>query len=436
MFYKELGINPKKPYMITFVGGGGKTSHMFKLANELKRFGNVLVTTTTKILLPDENSYDYLFVLETDNLTVNKNGVTLLAQNINENKKLSGVDKYFLDDLYEKKSFKFILIEADGAKEKPLKAPNDTEPIIPLNTNINIGIIGVDALDKKVEEVCFRENLFKNITKKDKDEIVDDNSILSLISHDKGLFKDTPKKCKKFFIISKCDNKENKERALKVLDRALSCSNIDRLFLSSVNNNFINRVFVDVCGIIMASGLSRRMGKNKLLMKVENESMIERIVKACVSSNLKKVIVVYNKIEVKEKIKGYNLELLYNKNPEVGQSMSIKLGLDRANRINPKGYMFLVGDQPFIQSKLINSLLSEFIENNENIIIPKYREKNGNPVVFPKGLSEKFNALQGDSGGREIIKKYDKIKYLKFEDDIQGFDIDTKEDYEHINDLL
>lgn len=436
MFYKEIGLNPKKPYMISFVGGGGKTSHMLRLANELKKFGNVLVTTTTKILIPEKKDYDNLVILENNNLETPEKGITVLAKSINKDNKIVGVDKDYLDNLYSENRFQFILIEADGAKEKPLKAPNETEPIIPLKTNINIGIIGGDALDRKINAVCFREDIFNNITGKSSGDLVDDESIVKLLNHDKGLFKDTPKNAKRYFIISKCDDNSKRERARILLNKVLSCKNIDKVFLTSIHKNFIEAVSINVCGVIMGSGLSRRMGSNKLLMELQNESMIEKVVRESVSSHLKSVAVVYNKDEVRDKVEGNNIEIIYNKSPEVGQSMSIKVGLEGIHNSEAEGYMFLVGDQPLVDSRLINSLLNKFKENKDNIILPKYKGINGNPVIFPSILKDKLSSLSGDLGGREIIKGYGKVTYLDVESSLQGFDVDTKEDYQYIKDFL
>lgn len=431
MFFRELGLNPRETYMISFVGGGGKTSHMLHLSKELKEFGNVLITTTTKILLPDKKDYDNLVILEEENLKVSS-GVTLLAQSINPDGKIFGVDKELLDNLYKEKIFQFILVEADGAKEKPLKAPNETEPIIPDNTDINIGIIGVDALDRRVEEVCFREELFKDITGKDKTDLVDKDAIIDILSHKKGIFKDTPEECRRFFILSKCDDVTSREKAKNILKYLLGIDSISRLFFSSIHENFIKRVYANVTGIIMASGLSRRMGSNKLLLKLKERTIIENVVRESVLSCLKDVIVVYNKNDVREKIESYNTKCVYNKNPEVGQSEAIKVGLEKINEQDINGIMFIVGDQPLISSNLINKLLIEFSENNEYIVIPMYDGKNGSPVIFPANLINKLKSLKGDTGGKEVIKAYSKIKKVCIEDKIQGFDIDTREDYEFL----
>ncbi|KMT22080.1 selenium cofactor biosynthesis protein YqeC [Clostridium cylindrosporum] len=436
--YKELGINTKKSCMISFVGGGGKTSHMFTLAKELKNFGRVLVTTTTKIFLPSKDEYDNLIVLDNESNEIfneSIDGITLLAKEINSENKVVGVDKTILDDIYIKGLYKFILVEADGAKCKPLKAPKEGEPIIPSKTNINIGIIGFDALDKKVEDVCFRDDIFTSITGKSGKELVDDDSILSLINNKFGLFKNTPNKCKRFFIVSKCDTNLSENRAIVLLKKVMKTEDVDRVFISSIFEGKFKRICIDVCGIVMASGLSRRMGSNKLIMKVNDEPMVETVIKEATLSHLKKVIVVYNKDEVLNIIKNYHVDCIYNPSPETGQSISVKLGLNESDKEDYIGFMFFVSDQPFITSTLINKILSEFVEKVDNIVIPIYNGKNGTPVVFPSYLREEFKSLDGDNGGREIIRNSQKVTKLKIENARLGMDVDTPEVYDSLRRL-
>lgn len=433
--YKELGINPNRKYMITFVGGGGKTSLMFSLAKNLKRFGSVLITTTTKILVPERTEYDNLILLQEEKnnlLDFSKKGITLLGNKINkENNKVVGVESSLLDDLYQNGKFQFILVEADGAKHMPIKASNNGEPIVPSKTDINIGVIGFDALDKKICDICFRSEIFEKITGISKESIVDDEAIISLIKNDIGLFKNTPENTKKFFIINKCDSKEKIERAKILLEKVIY-EDVDRVFITSVYKKFMERVYINVCGIIMASGLSRRMGQNKLTMKVNDVSMIENVVRECSLSNLRKVLIVYNKGEVLEEVKDYPISYVYNQSAEEGQSASIKLGIKSLDNMDLDGYMFLVGDQPFIKSSVINTLLRNFKRNYHNIVLPIYDDKNGSPVIFPKCLRKDFNSLKGDLGGREIIRNYKNITKVNIKDPMLGIDIDTPEEYESL----
>ena len=155
-------------------------------------------------------------------------------------------------------------------------------------------------------------------------------------------------------------------------------------------------------GIILASGFSRRMGKNKLLMKIGEETILEKVIKEIKKSNISNIILVAREdniinLGIKEKLK-----VVINDNAIYGQSNAIKLGLTKADL--DKNFMFFCGDQPFIDSFSINKLVESSLNFKDNIIIPKVKDKIGSPIIFPNYLKFQLDKLEGDVGGREVIK--------------------------------
>lgn len=183
-----------------------------------------------------------------------------------------------------------------------------------------------------------------------------------------------------------------------------------------------------VSGIIMASGFSRRMGQCKLLMNYGNRPIIDIIMEALEKSSLSPKLVVTGKEEIMELALKRNLQVIINERGSLGQSESIKLGV--LNSLEVHGYAFIVGDQPFINARFLNSLVEEFEKQGDKIIVPVYQGLKGNPVIFPVKYRDDFLSLQGDVGGRVILNKYKgEIKYLEINEERFLKDIDTKEDY-------
>ena len=182
-------------------------------------------------------------------------------------------------------------------------------------------------------------------------------------------------------------------------------------------------------GIILASGFSRRMGQNKLLMKINNKEIIRTVIQEIKKSNITKIILVARdenviKIGIEE-----NITVIKNNNSDLGQSESIKLGVKEANPEND--FMFFCGDQPFLDKDSINKLIEESRKCEENIIIPKVKEKYGNPVIFPRRFKYELENLKGDIGGKQIINNNKKIvKYIEIDNELFLKDIDTIEEYE------
>jgi len=182
-----------------------------------------------------------------------------------------------------------------------------------------------------------------------------------------------------------------------------------------------------ITGIILASGFSNRMKRDKLLMEIEGIPMVERVIQSSIKSKLDEVILVYRVNEVKKLGIKYGVKLVYNPKAHLGQSEGLKLGVKEAK---PGAYMFLMGDMPFITEDLINRLIEEFIEDESNIIVPYYNNKRGMPTIFPYSLRGELLNIEGDIGGRRIIEDNPfLVKKVYIDNCILGLDIDTQEEY-------
>ena len=104
-----------------------------------------------------------------------------------------------------------------------------------------------------------------------------------------------------------------------------------------------------ISAIIMASGFSRRMGENKLLMKYNNKFLIQYTLDTISKCNFEDKVVVTQYEKVKEIGENLNFKVVINEHSNKGQSESIKLGIKNCKE--SEGYMFFVGDQPLLEGK-------------------------------------------------------------------------------------
>ena len=188
--YNSLGLDINKIEIISFVGGGGKTTTIFTLGEELKSLGKkVLITTTTK-MSSEKREYDYYFLGNIDEKFSPINGsISIFGEKI-KGPKLIGSSLEKLDVIIDRGIFDFILIEADGARRRPIKAMASHEPVISKYSTKTIGVIGMDCLDKIIEDIVHRPELFIDIVGKDIKQNVSEKDIVKLALHPKGLFKD------------------------------------------------------------------------------------------------------------------------------------------------------------------------------------------------------------------------------------------------------
>ena len=193
--------------------------------------------------------------------------------------------------------------------------------------------------------------------------------------------------------------------------------------------------------VIMASGASKRMGQNKLLLKYSGMSFIENIINKVLNSGFYEINLVTSYDEIVdicvdvlrademryEKCKDFIITR--NNNPDEGISESIRLGVK--NLKNCDAYMFFTSDQPKLSIQTIKKIMNEAVKNE--IIIPKYNDENGSPAVFGADFRKELLNIEGDLGGRQLIQNnIEKVKYLDIKNGEEGTDIDTQEEYKKL----
>lgn len=191
-----------------------------------------------------------------------------------------------------------------------------------------------------------------------------------------------------------------------------------------------------ITGIILASGFSFRMKKDKLLLKVDKEYIIEKLIKEVKKSELDEALLIFRSEEVGKIGEKHGIKTVYNEKAYLGQSESLKLGIMHSN-INSEAFMFLVGDQPFLDSSTINKLLFEYRNTPQNIIVPCYGNNRGNPTIFPSVFKGDLLKIEGDIGGRLVMEKYPYlIRQIYIENERIGLDIDTSMSYENMKNII
>lgn len=229
--YKHLGLRLNRGQVISIVGGGGKTTAMFILAKELKELGKkILITTTTNIFVPEKETYDNFFLKEDKLSGIKASTISILGERIVDGK-IKGPDTNDLEAIIKKDLFDFYLIEADGAKRKPIKAPNTYEPILVDSTTVTLGLIGLDALFKNIVETSHRSNLLMNLLVKDPQDIIEANDIVTLVLHKDGLFKDY--KGKRILLLNKAIDEKRIEQAEFIKDK-LKDHNFDMVLIADI----------------------------------------------------------------------------------------------------------------------------------------------------------------------------------------------------------
>ena len=232
--------------VISLVGAGGKTSLMFALAREFIEAGmTVITTTTTKIYVPSQKQSAHIATSESvedilsqaRNLVKKYPHVTTAAGYSTDNRKLIGLSPESVDVLRESDLFQWIIVEADGAAGKTLKAPAPHEPVIPESTRTLVAVSGLNAVGKPLtDQWVFRPEVFSMLTGLKIGDPVTETAIIDVLIHKNGMMKGAPVHAEKiaFFNQTEKPNKTASGKAIFDLLLTKSKTGLKRAILATL----------------------------------------------------------------------------------------------------------------------------------------------------------------------------------------------------------
>ena len=238
----------KERAFVSLVGAGGKSSVLQTIAKELLRQQKKIIVTTTTRMFTDQISpfLEGGLLIDSSNQKIiedktrlffkqSKTGIVIPIKRYfaeNEREKFGGPEVYQLNKWWQEGLADFFIIEADGAKGRPIKAPSYHEPVIPQATTDVVGVIGIDALGLRLEEEnVFRSSLFSCLTGLKHGEEINLHTIIRLVNHPYGLYKNSPQGARLHLFLNKVNNEARsalaEELAYQILENnRISISNI------------------------------------------------------------------------------------------------------------------------------------------------------------------------------------------------------------------
>jgi probable selenium-dependent hydroxylase accessory protein YqeC len=238
-----LGLRARE--MISLTGAGGKTTLMFCLARELVLQGKkVITTTTTKILEPSEIESPQLFVSDDETEMrefvshhLGKYGHITLAKDRIGGGKLKGISPELADSLWNLYDIDVLIIEADGAAGRPVKAPREGEPVIPSSTTLVVAVLGLDGVGKELnDQNVFQTKRVSKLTGIPEDEKITEEGMALLMTHPEGLFKGAPNLARLAAFLNKVDVPDGVAKAKKITRNIFEKKDvkIDRVILGQL----------------------------------------------------------------------------------------------------------------------------------------------------------------------------------------------------------
>ncbi len=187
--------------LISFIGGGGKTTTIKYLAEQFAKAGEkVIITTTTHIQRPSF-FMDIGYAHELKNFAWTNNPLWIGRS---EGRKLSSIRIAEVEKLIYYADV--VLVEADGAKMHPIKVPAGHEPVLPQGTDTAVICMGVDAVGLPASKVCFRYNIARKLYHWDDNHILSEADAARILTDRKAGLKNINDDIRVMYLINKADN--------------------------------------------------------------------------------------------------------------------------------------------------------------------------------------------------------------------------------------
>ena len=184
-----------------------------------------------------------------------------------------------------------------------------------------------------------------------------------------------------------------------------------------------------IAAVVLAAGLSSRMGSNKLLSEWRGKPLLRWVVEAATASDASPVIVVTGNeaSKVQTALQGLDVVFVHNRDFADGLSTSLKAAIASVPQ-SADGVLVLLGDMPQLRTNLINRMVAAFSPpDNRAICIATHEHRRGNPVLWARSFFPAIDTLTGDEGAKRIIGEHEAV-VCEIEADASVLrDIDTPE---------
>jgi molybdenum cofactor cytidylyltransferase len=355
-------------------------------------------------------------------------GVVALTGRVERDQRIGGLPAQVLGALAARARQERLplLIEADGAHMRPLKAPAEHEPAIPPFVEEVIVVAGLSGLGQPLrEQWVHRPERFAALSGLSLGETITPGALQRVLLHPRGGMKNIPPGARRKALLSQADTPERQSLAQGIGEGLLGA------FLAVViaGEERVHAVLEPTAGIILAAGGSQRFGQPKQLLTWQGEPLVRRAALTAQRAGLSPVIAVVGAHagQVEKALDGLEVQIARNADWQNGQSTSVRAGVE-AIPAESGAVIFLLVDQPRVSPELVRALAATHRQGLASIVAPLIEGRRGNPVLFDRDLFPALLTLSGDQGGRALFSRYP-VEWLPWHDAGLLLDIDTPEDY-------
>lgn len=230
-----LGLE-ESPQLIAIVGGGGKSSLMFALGEQLP--GRVVLTTTTRIFAAQiELAPEACSTEDPDfEAVVARAEKTLLVTGGTEGERATGVPSALPEDFLTQGWADWVVVEADGSRMLPAKAPAEHEPVIPRATTLVVAVAGIDCLEGPIHERVHRPERVSALTRLRESDALTPEALATLLTSSDGGRKNVEERTRFVVLLNKVETESRRNAARKVAAAALEHPGVDAVAIGALRS--------------------------------------------------------------------------------------------------------------------------------------------------------------------------------------------------------
>jgi molybdenum cofactor cytidylyltransferase len=443
--------------LVSITGGGGKSSLMFALAGALS--GRVIMTTTTRIFAAQTKLAEAIWVVPAGLRTIREEGRTsvdvgfaaesgqlarlgeLLERHsrclvIGEilGEKASGVPLELPGRLLARADVDYVLVEADGSRMRPCKAPAGHEPVVPPETTVLVPVAGIDALGGRLVDVAHRPERVATLTALKPGDEMTASALAALISHPDGGLKGAPSQSRVVPLLNKVTTSEQSHAANEVARLLLQNERIDSVVVGAMRESRpLCGVQRRVTAVVLAAGEGKRMGRSKQLLPWGETTVLGKTLDHVRESAAHDMLVIsgHDAAAVEAIARERDIAAVRNPGYVAGEMLSSLQVAIRQLPQNRSAVLVMLADQPMVEPEVIDLILDAFYKGQGDLLVPSFRGRRGNPVLIARRYFPELLALPEGAAPRDLLQRYpDEVNMVEVDTDSILRDLDRPEDYE------
>jgi molybdenum cofactor cytidylyltransferase len=444
----RVGLND----VVALTGGGGKTTTMFRLADEIVAAGGQVVTTTTTRIFAAQSGLAPHHVrvkgLPADNDAAlaevatrldEKRHVLVTAATEPGEAKAPGIALEWIAALQALPGRPAIVVEADGSRMRPFKAPAEYEPVVPRETDLVVPVVGADVFGAPLDaERVHRPERVAAVAGVGLGALVTPEIVANVLAHLEGGLRGVPAAARVAPLINKVEQASELAAARETAQRLLRHDRLQQVVIGAVRREPpVVECWGRVAAIVLAAGRSTRMGQTKQTLPWGEVTVVGEVVRRLQASSVAQIIVVTGaeREAVQQAVADAQVAggppVAFAHNLAFAQSemaWSFQAGL-RAAQGTCLAALVVLADQPRLNSSVVENLIARWRETQAAVVAPFYQGRRGHPMLFDRGAWPALMALPIDANPRQALEHLPSVVPVQADDDSVLHDLDTPEAY-------